>query len=240
MLLAKLKDPGSFSNPYLIGNTYINRSLCDLRSSVSLMPLSMCVQFELGEMRPTTISSQLANHSIKCPVGVLEYVPIKVGDLYVEVDFVILEIEEVTHNPIIFGMPFLATTGCRIDVKNGKLSFDVGDDHVDFNLFKASKFPSISNECNKIDVVNGFMWETVSNLDSNDPLEHLMLNDSATKDATPKLAIRTQLLEASPPIPPSLGKVEPLKVENKPLSDAVRAHEVELKSLRSSLRYEFL
>ena len=30
--------------------------------------------------------------------------------------------------------------GCRTDVKNDKLSFDVGDDHVEFNLFKASKF----------------------------------------------------------------------------------------------------
>ena len=52
-----------------------------------------------------------------------------------------------------------------------------------FNLLKDAKFPSISNECNKIDVVDGLMWETMSNLDSNDPLEHLMLNDSTTKDA---------------------------------------------------------
>jgi len=37
--------------------------------------------------------------------------------------------------------------------KNGKLSFDVGDDHVEFNLFRASKFPSISDECHMIDVV---------------------------------------------------------------------------------------
>jgi len=35
----------------------------------------------------------------------------------------------------------LATAGCRIDVKNGKLSFDMGDDNVEFNLFKAAKFP---------------------------------------------------------------------------------------------------
>jgi len=29
----------------------------------------------------------------------------------------------------------------------------VGDDHVEFNLFRASKFPSISDECHMIDVV---------------------------------------------------------------------------------------
>jgi len=47
-------------------------------------------------------------------------------------------------------------------------------------------------------------------------------------------------LEASPPIPPFLAKVEPLKVENKPSSDEAQAPEVELKPLPSSLRYEFL
>jgi len=43
------------------------------------MPLSLCEKLELGEMRPTTISLQLADRSVKYPVGVLEDVPIKVG-----------------------------------------------------------------------------------------------------------------------------------------------------------------
>ena len=53
-------------------------------------------------------------------------------------------------------------------MKSNTLSFDVGDDHVQFNLLKAAKFPSISNECNKIDVVDRLIWEIISNLDSND------------------------------------------------------------------------
>jgi len=59
-------------------------------------------------------------------VGVLEDTPIKVGDLYVSLDFAILEIEEYTCTPIILKRRFLATDRCRIDVKNRKLSFDVG------------------------------------------------------------------------------------------------------------------
>ena len=70
-LVAKLKDPGSFSIPCLIGNVSINRALRDLRSSVSLMPLSLCKKLELREMRPTTISLQLVDRSVKYPVGVL-------------------------------------------------------------------------------------------------------------------------------------------------------------------------
>jgi len=169
----KLKDPSRFLIAYLIGNVPINRALSDLGSSVSMMPLSICEKVELREMRPTIISLQLAYHSVKYYVGILEDVPIKVGDLYVLVDFVILEIEEDTRTPIILGRPFLAITEYHIDMKNNKLSFCVGDDYIEFNLFKASKFPLTSDECHMINAVDDLIWETVSNLDSNDPFEHL-------------------------------------------------------------------
>jgi len=77
-LPAKLKDPASFSILCLIGNLPINRALCDLGSSVSLMPLSLCEKIELGELRLTTISLQLAARYIKYPVGILEDIRIKV------------------------------------------------------------------------------------------------------------------------------------------------------------------
>jgi len=214
----------------------IDRALCDLGSGVSLMPLSMCKKLELGEIRPTTISLQLADHFVKYPVGILENVLIKVGDLYILVDFLILEMEGDTWTPIILGRPFLATARCRIDVKNGTLCFYVGNDHVEFNLLKAGKFPSISDECNKVDVVDSLIQETVFNLDSNDPFEHLMLNNSTTKDENPELAKCAQLPEASLPVPLSLAKVESLQDESKPLFDEVKAPNVELKPLPLSGR----
>ena len=70
---------------------------------MSLMSLSMREKLELGEMRLTIISLQLAACSMKYPVGVLKDVPIKVGDLYVPIDFVILEMEEDMRTPIIVG-----------------------------------------------------------------------------------------------------------------------------------------
>jgi len=41
-LSTKLKDPSSFSIPCLIGIVPINCALCDLNSRLSLMPLSLC------------------------------------------------------------------------------------------------------------------------------------------------------------------------------------------------------
>jgi len=86
----------------------------------------------------------------------------------------------------------------RIDVKNGKLSFDVGDDHVELNLFKASKLPSIFEKYHMIDVVDSLVWETISKLESDGPLENCMMNNSSTKDANPKIAMSAQFLEAYP------------------------------------------
>jgi len=40
-LLHKLKDPGSFSIPCVIGSEIVKRAMCDLGDSVSLMSLSL-------------------------------------------------------------------------------------------------------------------------------------------------------------------------------------------------------
>jgi len=90
--------------------------LCDLGSSMSFMPLSMCKKLDLGEMRPTTISLELANCYVKYPIGVLEDILTTVGDLYLSVDFMILEMEKDMHTVIILGWPLLATAGCRANV----------------------------------------------------------------------------------------------------------------------------
>jgi len=90
-LPVELKDSSSFFIPCLIENVCIAHALCNLGSNVSLMLLCMCENHNLREMRPTTISLQLADHFVKYPFGVLEVVSIKVGDLYAPVDFLILE-----------------------------------------------------------------------------------------------------------------------------------------------------
>ncbi|XP_050897504.1 uncharacterized protein LOC127104366 [Lathyrus oleraceus] len=46
----KLKDPGSFSIPCVIGKFIIDKTLYDLGASVSLMPLSTCEKLNLGEL----------------------------------------------------------------------------------------------------------------------------------------------------------------------------------------------
>ena len=63
----------------------------------------------------------MADRSIVYPEGILEDIPIKIGEFYVPCDIVILEMEEDSQIPIILGRPFLATAGAIIDVKRGKI-----------------------------------------------------------------------------------------------------------------------
>ena len=65
----KLKDPGSFTIPYTIENSIFERALCDLGASINLMLLSIFRRLGLGEARPTTVTLQLVDRSLKHPKG---------------------------------------------------------------------------------------------------------------------------------------------------------------------------
>ncbi|KAL5554294.1 hypothetical protein UlMin_041695 [Ulmus minor] len=68
----KLKDPGSFTIRCTIGDFNFDKVLCDLGASINLMPLSIFRKLGLGEVKPTTVSLQLADRSIKHLRGIIE------------------------------------------------------------------------------------------------------------------------------------------------------------------------
>ena len=124
----KLKDPGSFTIPYTIGNSIFERDLCDLGASINLMLLSIFKRLGLGEARPTTVTLQLVDRSLKHlrgGRGVIEDVFVKVVKFIFPVDFIILDMEEDKEIPIILGRPFLATSRAMIDVQQGELKLRV-------------------------------------------------------------------------------------------------------------------
>ncbi|XP_061375408.1 uncharacterized protein LOC133317563, partial [Gastrolobium bilobum] len=74
----KLNDPGSFNIRIAIGNTEVGRALCDLGASINLMPLSVCKSLGITELKPTMVSLQLADRSLRRPSGIIEDVLVKV------------------------------------------------------------------------------------------------------------------------------------------------------------------
>ncbi|XP_019164481.1 PREDICTED: uncharacterized protein LOC109160654 [Ipomoea nil] len=171
-LLSKLRDPGSFSIPCVIGGSLVQRALCDLGESVSLMPYSLCQKLQLGEPKPTSMTLQLADRSVKYPIGILEYVLVKIDKFYISGDFVVLEMEEDAKIPIILGRPFLATAGAVINVKKGTLVLEIGEDKVEFNVFKLANKSSCLDTCFYVDEIDSCVaaYERGKWI-SNDPLQ---------------------------------------------------------------------
>ncbi|CAL1356087.1 unnamed protein product [Linum trigynum] len=133
----KRDDPGSFTIPCVIGGREFDKSLCDLGAGINLMSYSVYKKLGLGDvLKPTRITLQLADRSVKIPKGVMENVLVKVGKFILPIDFVILEMEDDRGVPLILGRPFLATGDALIDVGRGKLTFRVGKEEEIFNVFQ--------------------------------------------------------------------------------------------------------
>ncbi|XP_061340962.1 uncharacterized protein LOC133287381 [Gastrolobium bilobum] len=96
----KMEDPGSFTIPCVIGDRYIGRALCDLGSSINLMPASIFKQLGI-KSAPTTLTLQLANRSIVYPEGKVENILVKVEKFIFPADFIILDCEVDENIPII-------------------------------------------------------------------------------------------------------------------------------------------
>ena len=117
------------------------------------MPLSIFRRLGLGEARPTTVTLQLADRSLKHPRGVIEDVLVNVDKFIFPTDFFVLDMEEDKEIPIILGRPFLVTGRAMIDVQRGELKLRVQEDEVKFNVFEAMRHPTESDTY--------FMTETV-------------------------------------------------------------------------------
>jgi hypothetical protein len=74
----KYKDPGCPTISCMIGLSRIERALLDLGASVNLLPYSVYLQLGLGELKPTSMTIQLADRSVKRPRGIIEDVLVKV------------------------------------------------------------------------------------------------------------------------------------------------------------------
>ncbi|GJX18320.1 reverse transcriptase domain-containing protein [Tanacetum coccineum] len=122
----KLGDPESFLIPCNFNKALSCNALADLGASINLMPYSLYSKLSLKTIKPTKMSVWLADRSFQCPVRIAENMLVEVGKFTFSVDFVILEMEEDSKVPLIFGRPFLHTADAVIRVKQKELNLEVG------------------------------------------------------------------------------------------------------------------
>ncbi|XP_061373991.1 uncharacterized protein LOC133316274 [Gastrolobium bilobum] len=155
----KLGDPGSFNIPIEIGDTRIGNALCDLGASINLMPLSVCKSLGITELKPTMVTLQLADRSLRKPSGIIEDVLVKVDKFIFLADFVVLDMEAGHETPLLLGRPFLATARAMIDVEHGKLVLRMNEDTITVNVFDCMKRPYEGGDCFRVDVLEEAICE---------------------------------------------------------------------------------
>ncbi|CAL8988258.1 unnamed protein product [Prunus brigantina] len=149
------------------------------------MPYHVYEKLNLGELQATSVSIQLADRTIRYPKGILEDVLVKVEELILPADFLVLEMEEAPiHDnqlPLILGRPFMATAGAIIDVKKGTLTMNVFDETIAFKVFEASKFPSDEHEVFQLDAIDTMVKEALP-MSYLEPIEACITQSIETKN----------------------------------------------------------
>ncbi|XP_026424528.1 uncharacterized protein LOC113320815 [Papaver somniferum] len=135
----KFKDPGCPTIACTIGEHRIEHALLDLGASVNLLPYSVYVQLELGNLKPANVTLQLVDRSTKIPRGVVEDVLIQVESFIYPVDFIVLDTQLVSNPsgkvPVILGRPFLATSNAVINCRNGIMELTFENMKMEINVF---------------------------------------------------------------------------------------------------------
>ncbi|XP_019232100.1 PREDICTED: uncharacterized protein LOC109216068 [Nicotiana attenuata] len=124
-----LEDLGAFTIPCTIKSADFAKALCDLGASINLMTYLVFKTLGIGKPRPTSMRLQMADRTMKRPMGVIEDVFVRVDKFILPANFVILDCEVDFKVPIIIGRPLLGTAKALSDVEAEELTatMNIGD-----------------------------------------------------------------------------------------------------------------
>lgn len=87
---------------------------------------------------------------------------VHIGQFYIPTDFIGMDIKEYCNITIILGRIFLATTDAIIDVKRGKLTFEVGEEKIKFIISQFLNTLAIYDTCCFMDIIDECIQELAS------------------------------------------------------------------------------
>ncbi|XP_070004624.1 uncharacterized protein [Nicotiana sylvestris] len=119
----KLEDSFTFTNLCTIRSADFAKALCDLGAIINLMPYSVFKTLGNGQPRATSMRLQMADRTIKRPLGIIDDVLVRADKFILPVDFVIFGCKVNYEVMIILGRPFLATGNALVDVEAGEFTF---------------------------------------------------------------------------------------------------------------------
>ncbi|KAL1210711.1 hypothetical protein V5N11_030344 [Cardamine amara subsp. amara] len=135
------------------------------------MPLSVAKRLGLMVFKPHKISLILVDRSIHRPEGLLENVPVWIGECIIYTDFIVLKLEEEPRDLIILGRPFLAITGAIMNVQKRIIKIHLSDLVMRFDLDKMNKRPVSDNQTFWVDTLDEITQAIMHKMHSQYPLK---------------------------------------------------------------------
>nr|GEV75206.1 reverse transcriptase domain-containing protein [Tanacetum cinerariifolium] len=250
VLLKKLPekpgDPDKFLIPCDFSGMDECLALADLSASINLMPLSVWNKLSLPELSPACKTLELADRSISRPVGVAEYVSVKVGKFHFSTEFVVIDFDADPRVPLILQRSFLKSGRALIDVYIRELTLRVGNKAVTFNLDQTSRYSANYDamSVNRIDVIDvacdEYSQEVLGFFVSGNPPPSTELIVSISSPGIGDILLLKDLLNDDPSSPPLLPQELKVVEPNNKKSSIDEPPVVELKDLPPHLEYVFL
>ena len=194
----------------------------------------------LGKLKPTQVTLQLADRSIKKSGGVIEDVLVQIKKFYSAVDFIILDTQPVANPsaqiPVILGRPFLATSNALVNCRNGVMKLSFGNMTIELNIFNVCKqMRDDGPDFEQVDLIESIVQETLEESSDSIFLDTMesskaLANFIDTPDDTVNI-VNTAWK-------PQIEKLVPTGTQSLP--SQVRPPKPELKTLPSNLRYAYL
>ncbi|CAN6687713.1 unnamed protein product [Malus baccata var. baccata] len=241
-LKPKVKDQQLTDFMKTLSKVQINLPLIDAIKNIPSYAKFLKDRLGQGEIKPTSVILQLADRSVAYPRGIIEDLIIKVDNLYLPADFVILDMDEDMQTPIILGRPFMATARTLIDVEAGTLTLRVQDQSVVFSLFEATKRPGDVHDCMRVDVLDSLLHAEIMPRLTSDPLLNVLHGFENTNTEDEEVLEYVSALGSVLFQPPrwrhvfeSLGEPKKLLQPSK-----VQPPKLELKVLPEHLKYAYL
>ena len=144
---------------------------------MNLLPYSVYNELGLGELKPTRVTLELANRSIKVPRDIIEDVLIQVDTVYYLVDFILLDTQPVEFEsskyyiPVLLGQPSLTTANAIIHYSNGILKLSFGNINLETNIFMLGKQLSEVDQIEEVDSIESIIQGYVDREFMEDPIE---------------------------------------------------------------------
>ncbi|XP_022899360.1 uncharacterized protein LOC111412664 [Olea europaea var. sylvestris] len=173
----KCKDPGTFTIPYIIGNTRFEKAMLDLRAFINVMPYSIYASLNLGSLKEIGVIIQFVDRSNAFSKGVLEDVLVKVNQVIFPTDFYVFDMQDESTSlmpPFLLGRPFMRTARTKIDVHDSTLTMEFDGEIIHFNIFETMRYPSDVYACFSIDIMDSFVQKKF-NLSNEDALDTTLI-----------------------------------------------------------------